>query len=171
MLGLVGGLAGVVVGRIVERTLPLLISRFFHMDIQLGWNLAASAQGIAVGLLTTLLFTLPPLLAIRKIRPALILRRDMPEANDLAQASGDARASGGRRDSAGDRWPRRGWRTRRRRGYFAGGLTVALILLAVFASVFLRLIRVVLKRTPWRILRSRAGFANSSPGQSGASHP
>ena len=49
MLGLVGGLAGVVVGRVVERTLPLLISRFFHMDIKLGWNLAASAQGIAVG--------------------------------------------------------------------------------------------------------------------------
>ena len=46
LLGLVGGLAGVVVGRVVERTLPLLISRFFHMDIKLGWNLAASAQGL-----------------------------------------------------------------------------------------------------------------------------
>jgi putative ABC transport system permease protein len=40
-------------------------------------------------------------------------------------------------------------------------LTVALILLAVVASVFLRLIRVALKRTPWRIpTLARQGFAN-----------
>ncbi len=107
MLGLVGGLAGVVVGRIVERTLPLLISRFFHMDIKLGWNLAASAQGIAVGMLTTLLFTLPPLLAIRKMRPAMILRRDMPEAkmtwSQAARRTRGLSRRGGRRDSAGDR--------------------------------------------------------------------
>jgi len=165
MLGLVGGLAGVIVGRIVERTLPLLISRFFHMDIKLGWNLAASAQGIAVGLLTTLLFTLPPLLAIRKIRPALILRRDMPEAKmSWRKRLADARLSlaaggvilvgiGGIAAWLADS-PRVG-------GYFAGGLTVALILLAAVASVFLRLIRVVLRRAPWRIpTLARQGFAN-----------
>jgi putative ABC transport system permease protein len=165
LLGLVGGLAGVIVGRIVERTLPLLISRFFQMDIKLGWNLAASAQGIAVGLLTTLLFTLPPLLAIRKIRPAMILRRDMPEAKlTWGKRLADARlslAAGGViliGIGAIAAWladsPRVG-------GYFAGGLTVALILLAAVASVFLRLIRVVLKRTPWRIpTLARQGFAN-----------
>jgi len=165
LLGLVGGLAGVVVGRIVERTLPLLISRFFHMEIKLGWNLAASAQGIAVGLLTTLLFTLPPLLAIRKIRPALILRRDMPEAKltwrkRLADAQVSLAAGavillgiGGIAAWLADS-PRVG-------GYFAGGLTVALILLAAVASAFLRLIRVALKRTPWRIpTLARQGFAN-----------
>ena len=165
MLGLVGGLAGVVVGRIVERTLPLLISRFFHMDIKLGWNLAASAQGIAVGLLTTLLFTLPPLLAIRKVRPAMILRRDMPEAKmSWRKRLADARLSlaaggvillgiGGIAAWLADS-PRIG-------GYFAGGLTVALILLAAVASVFLRLIRVALRRTPWRIpTLARQGFAN-----------
>ena len=165
LLGLVGGLAGVAVGRIVERTLPLLIARFFHMDIKLGWNLAASAQGIAVGLLTTLLFTLPPLLAIRKVRPALILRRDMPEAKmTWRKRLADARLSlaaggvillgiGGIAAWLADS-PRVG-------GYFAGGLTVALILLAAVASVFLRLIRVVLRRTPWRIpTLARQGFAN-----------
>ncbi len=165
MLGLVGGLAGVAVGRIVERTLPLLISRYFNMDIKLGWNLAASVQGIAVGLLTTLLFTLPPLLAIRKIRPALILRRDMPEAKltwprRLADLRWSAAVAGVILLGIGGiaAWlaasPRVG-------GYFAGGLTVALILLAFVASGFLRAIKVTLRRTPWRVpTLARQGFAN-----------
>src|SRR5262249_28329413 len=38
-------------------------------------------QGMAVGFLTTLLFTLPPLLSISKIRPALIFRRNMEEVD------------------------------------------------------------------------------------------
>jgi putative ABC transport system permease protein len=165
LLGLIGGVAGVVVGRIVERTLPLLISRFFQMDMRVGWNLAASAQGIAVGILTTLLFTLPPLLAIRRVRPALILRRDMPEAKltwrrRLTEAGLSVAAGGVILLGIGGiaAWlaesPRVG-------GYFAGGLTVALILLALVASGFLRLIRKVLQRSPWRIpTLARQGFAN-----------
>jgi len=165
MLGLMGGLAGIVVGRIVERTFPLLISRFFQMDIKLGWNLAASAQGIAVGILTTLLFTLPPLLAIRKVRPAMILRRDMPEAKKtwprrLADARVSVAAGGAILLGIGGiaAWlaesPRVG-------EYFAGGLTVALILLTAVAALFLRLIRLVLRRSPWHIpTLARQGFAN-----------
>jgi putative ABC transport system permease protein len=165
MLGVVGGLAGVAVGRLVQHAFPLLISRFFQMDIQLGWNLAASVQGIAVGMLTTLLFTLPPLLAIRKVRPALILRRDMPDAKptwskrleDMRSAiavgvlilAGIGAIAGWLADS-----PRVG-------GYFAGGLTVSLIVLALVASGLLRLIRLFLRRTPWRIpTLARQGLSN-----------
>jgi putative ABC transport system permease protein len=165
MLGVVGGLAGVAVGRLVQHAFPLLISRFFQMDIHLGWNLAASVQGIAVGMLTTLLFTLPPLLAIRKVRPALILRRDMPDAKptwskrleDMRSAiavgvlilAGIGGIAGWLADS-----PRVG-------GYFAGGLTVSLIVLALVASGLLRLIRLFLRRTPWRIpTLARQGLSN-----------
>ena len=165
LLGLAGGLTGVAVGRIVERTFPILISRFFQMDILLGWNLAASAQGIAVGMLTTLLFTLPPLLAIRKIRPALILRRDMTDAKftwrrRLAD-SRSAIATGGL--ILVGMGAIAGWLAESPRvgGYFAGGLTAALIVLGLAAAGLLRLIRVVLKNTPWRIpTLARQGFAN-----------
>jgi hypothetical protein len=54
-------------------------------------------------MLTTLLFTLPPLLSIRKVRPSMILRRDMAEARPpVAQAPGclASIAGCGRRDSA-----------------------------------------------------------------------
>ena len=88
MLGVLGGMAGVAVGRGVEQVFPAADHEIFSRSTRAtGWHFAAAAQGIAVGVLTTLLFTLPPLLAIRKIRPAMILRRDMPEAKlPLAQA-------------------------------------------------------------------------------------
>jgi putative ABC transport system permease protein len=165
MLGAIGGLAGVLVGKAVEHTFPILISRLFPMEFKIGWNLDAAVQGIAIGVLTTLLFTLPPLLAIRKVRPALILRRDMPEARPslhkrLADA-GPSIASGvlilaGIGAIAG--WlaesPKVG-------GYFAGGLAVALLLLALLAGALLRGVKSFLKNAPFRIpTLTRLGLAN-----------
>jgi len=165
MLGVLGGLAGVIVGRGVEEVLPRLITKFFSVAGAMGWHIAASAQGIAVGMLTTLLFTLPPLLAIRKIRPALILRRDMPEARlgwrERFAEGREALAVGGiiligiggvatwLADS-----PKVG-------GYFAGGLVTSLIALTGVAWLLLRGIRVFLKRSPWRVPSLvRQGLAN-----------
>jgi putative ABC transport system permease protein len=165
MLGIVGGLGGVAVGRLVERTFPLLISRFFQIDVKMGWNLDAAAQGLAVGILTTLLFTLPPLLAIRKVRPALIMRRGMPDAKltwrrRLAETRAAIATGGlilvGIAAIAG--WlaesPRVG-------GYFAGGLLVSLIALAIVAWGLLRVVRVFLRRPPWHLsATTRQGLAN-----------
>ncbi|HEY7335136.1 MAG TPA: FtsX-like permease family protein [Bryobacteraceae bacterium] len=165
MLGLVGGLAGVLVGRGVEQVFPSLINKLFAIDTQVSWHFAAAFQGIAVGVLTTLLFTLPPLLAIRKIRPALILRRDMPDAklpwtrrageNRSALAAGVAilLGIGGIAAWLADS-PKVG-------GYFAGGLTVSLLVLAAAAAILLRLIREFLRRSPWRLAAlTRQGLAN-----------
>ena len=79
MLGLLGGIAGVLLGRAVEEVFPSLINKIFEIKATTGWHFDAAVQGISVGLLTTLLFTLPPLVAIRKIRPAIILRRGMAD--------------------------------------------------------------------------------------------
>lgn len=165
MLGMVGGLGGIAVGRVVEQIFPLLISKVFQLDVKLGWNLDAAAQGLAVGILTTLLFTLPPLLAIRKVRPALIMRRGMPDARltwrrrltetRAAIATGGlilvgiAAIAGWLAES-----PLVG-------GYFAGGLLVSLIALAIVAWGLLRVIRVFLRRPPWHLrATTRQGLAN-----------
>ena len=50
--------------------------------------------GLGAGLLTTLLFTLPPLLDIRGVRPSLILRRDTESIVDSGGRSVAARALG-----------------------------------------------------------------------------
>src|SRR5579863_273664 len=165
MLGALGGVAGVVVGRGVEEILPRLITKFFSVAGAMGWHIAASAQGIAVGMLTTLLFTLPPLLAIRKIRPALILRRDMPEARlgwrkRIAEGR-EALAVGGIiliGIGGVATWlaesPKVG-------GYFAGGLVTSLIALTGVAWLLLWGIRVFLKRSPFRVPSLvRQGLAN-----------
>ncbi len=77
MLGLAGGLIGAAFGVLVSAAFPGLIAKYFQMDIAAYWDPWPALQGIAIACLVTLLFTLPPLLSIRTIRPALIFRRDV----------------------------------------------------------------------------------------------
>jgi putative ABC transport system permease protein len=79
-LGLAGGLLGIAFGTLVQRVFPALIGRFFPVPPHMGLDWVPAAQGLAIGILTTLLFTLPTLLGIREIRPAVIFRREMTES-------------------------------------------------------------------------------------------
>jgi putative ABC transport system permease protein len=79
-LGLAGGLIGVAIGAIVQKSFPWLIERVFKLLPEVPWDWSFSLQGLSLGLLATLLFTLPPLLAIRNVRPSLVLRRNMSDA-------------------------------------------------------------------------------------------
>lgn len=84
MLGLAGSLTGLVIGILLQEGLPRLIAGLLESDLllQLGFttdlttaSLAPLGKGMAVGLLSTLLFVLWPLLTIRDIKPAMLLRR------------------------------------------------------------------------------------------------
>ena len=79
LLGLVGGLIGVLMGLGVEWVFPSLLGRFLpiHLDLRLPWHSALA--GLGTGILTTVLFCLPPLLQIRTVRPNLVLRRMVEE--------------------------------------------------------------------------------------------
>jgi putative ABC transport system permease protein len=79
LLGLAGGLVGVAIGSAVQHIFPPIIQRYFQIKAQVPWVPMSALQGICTGLLTTLLFTVPPLLSVRHIRPSLIFRRDMPD--------------------------------------------------------------------------------------------
>ena len=79
LLGLAGGLLGVVLGVGVQLAFPPLISRLINVPVELHLQPITVLTGLAAGILITLLFTLPPLLDIRSIRPILILRRAMDE--------------------------------------------------------------------------------------------
>jgi putative ABC transport system permease protein len=79
-LGVAGGLIGVVVGALVQKSFPWLIHRVFALLPNVPWDWSFSLQGLSLGILATLLFTLPPLLSVRTIRPALVFRRNMTDA-------------------------------------------------------------------------------------------
>ncbi len=76
-LGVAGSLLGIVLGSLVQMAFPVLLSRYFQIAVAPHFDAVSASQGLVVGLLTVLLFTVPPLMGIREIRPALIFRREM----------------------------------------------------------------------------------------------
>jgi putative ABC transport system permease protein len=79
-LGLAGAVLGVVAGFGVMFALPVVFGNLLpvHTTFAIPWRSAAA--GLATGLLTTLLFCLPPLLDVRKVRPILVFRRMVEQA-------------------------------------------------------------------------------------------
>ncbi len=74
-LGLAGGLLGVGAGVAVMMALPAVLGSLLKIPTSLEFPWSTMAAGLATGLLTTLLFCLPPLLDVRAVRPVLVLRR------------------------------------------------------------------------------------------------
>ncbi len=93
-LGLAGGLLGVAFGLVVQRAFPSFLARYFELEPTAHWDFLTAAQGIGIAILASLLFTLPPLIGIRHIRPSLILRREMEETKPAWRTRlAEARAS------------------------------------------------------------------------------
>jgi len=82
MLGLAGGLLGVLFGVGVQLSFPLFLAKLLHITPAFRLDPRSAVAGLGAGLLTTLLFSLPPLLDIRGIRPILILRRAVEDKDD-----------------------------------------------------------------------------------------
>ena len=74
-LGLAGALLGVAAGVGVMAALPSAFGTLLpvHTALAIPWQ--SGLAGLGTGLLTTLLFCLPPLLNVRGVRPVLVLRR------------------------------------------------------------------------------------------------
>ncbi len=165
MLGLAGASIGVVLGVLVQRSFPLLVERYFPIAAKIGWEPWSSIQGIAVGVLTTLLFTLPLLLDIRRVKPNLILRREMEERRrDWRTWLKQSRASvligalllagiGGIAVWLSDSW--------RLGGYFVGAVVVSMVALNAIGWLLLRGLRFVMERKNLRIPATlRHGMSN-----------
>lgn len=164
-LGVAGGLIGIAIGAVVQRSFPVLIHRVFKLLPNVPWDWSFSLQGMALGVLATLLFTVPPLLSIRNVRPNLVLRRNMADAGLESRKHWRERIP----SVAGAIlilfgfgliavWLSGSWKMG---AYFIGGLSASILVLALVAALLLILMRWTVRRWNKRLPSSfRHGFAN-----------
>jgi len=167
-LGLAGGLLGVAAGVGVMVALPAAFGPLLTIHLRFAFPWQSALAGLATGLLTTLLFCLPPLLDVRAVRPVLVLRRLVEQGPtgiggwlsrwwarrmQLGIAAVVVAALGGIAWALTDS-PKAG-------AWFALLFTLALLVLLVLAVVALRALRLFLKRTRLHLPSSlRHGLAN-----------
>jgi putative ABC transport system permease protein len=167
-LGLAGGLLGTAAGLGVMAALPAVFGKLLpvHTVMEFPWR--SVLAGLGTGLLTTLLFCLPPLLDVRAVRPVLVLRR-LVEAGPVGFGGWLARWWGRRLQLAlsivvvlalgGIAWALSD--SAKVGGWFALLFAIALVVLLVLAAVALRTVRFVLNRVRLRLPSSlRHGLAN-----------
>jgi putative ABC transport system permease protein len=172
LLGLGGGLLGVVLGTAVSAVFPSLLAQYFTIPATAVVDAWPALQGVAIACLVTLLFTLPPLLGIRAIRPAQIFRRDMePEvtARHRRWFSSETRpallagaailiGTGLVAATLTDGGPRLALRTGL---YFTLALAAGVAALSAAAWLLLRGVRLFLRHAPARLPSAlRQGIAN-----------
>jgi putative ABC transport system permease protein len=167
-LGLIGALIGVAGGAAVMEALPAVFGKLLPVHAVLHFPWRAVGAGLGTGLLTTLLFCLPPLLDVRAVRPILVLRRLVEQGPTTARE-----------------WFVRWWSRRLQLGiailviaalgtiawalsdsvkvggWFALLFSIALVVLLLLAAVALRTLRFILNRVRLHLPSSlRHGLAN-----------
>jgi putative ABC transport system permease protein len=76
VVGLVGSLAGAALGAVVQLTLPRLLRDVLPVNVSWSPAWGAIAGGVSFGLWVAVVFSLLPLLAVRRVSPLAVLRRD-----------------------------------------------------------------------------------------------
>ncbi len=95
-MGLVGAIAGTVLGVAIQFLLPGVIADFLPIDVTLALEPRPLLLGLATGVWVSLVFAMRPLLALRRVSPLQAIRREMDGAalprewNDPARLTVDA---------------------------------------------------------------------------------
>ncbi|MGF1925950.1 MAG: ABC transporter permease, partial [Bacteroidia bacterium] len=81
IIGVIGAIIGAVLGTLVQFLLPIVLADFLPITITMQISWPAIAQGIALGLIISVLFALPSLLEVRKISPLNAIRASFENAS------------------------------------------------------------------------------------------
>jgi putative ABC transport system permease protein len=169
MLGGAGAVLGVLLGLVVEFSLPAVLGSLMPIRPPLRLPLLSVSAAFGTGILTTMLFSLPPLLDVRNIRPSVVLRRVVESSTGATARSfwSRMRASpvqvvtstvillglAGIAAALSNSWKGGMW--------FAGALAVSLTVLLGLAALLLQVLRLALARTRLALPSSlRQGLSN-----------
>ncbi len=79
LLGLAGSALAVALASAIVAALPSVVGDIAAtMHVEYGLTAAAVTQGLAIGMLVSMLFSIVPLLEVRRVKPSLLLRQDIP---------------------------------------------------------------------------------------------
>jgi len=76
ILGLIGSVIGASLGVGIQQIIPIAFGSYLPVEIQFGISWRAFAEGIFVGALVSVLFSILPLVAVRFVPPLTVLRAD-----------------------------------------------------------------------------------------------
>jgi putative ABC transport system permease protein len=88
VMGLIGAAAGVVLGIGIQFLMPSALHDFLPVDVDVRLAPQAILLGLGVGVWVALLFSMRPLVALRRVSPLQALRRD-PDSEALRRARWD----------------------------------------------------------------------------------
>jgi putative ABC transport system permease protein len=164
-LGLAGSVLGIAVGMLVQKSFPVLMQQIFSQLPAVSPDWSFTLEGLSLGILATLLFTLPALLQVRGIRPNLIFRREMADASPQGRELWTRWATASVSTAvilAGfigiAAWVGGSWRMGL---YFAAGLAGSIVVLSAIAALLLIALRQTVRITRGALPASlRHGIAN-----------
>ena len=165
-LGLFGSLLGVAIGFSLQGIAPTFVANYFPRAPSFDWQPWPAVQATGVGILTVLMFSLPTLLGVRKVAPAIIFRREMAsrfEKSAKERRRERTRQLGSATVILGGVGLVAVWLSDSARlgGWFAGGLAVSLAALALAAGALLKALKAAPTRLPVRLpMTLRHGIAN-----------
>ncbi|MFD0766766.1 ABC transporter permease [Mucilaginibacter lutimaris] len=82
-IGLIGSVAGAILGTAIQHLLPLVLKDFLPITISVSISWLAIGQGILLGLIISILFALLPLISIRNISPLNTLRLSFDDTTTI----------------------------------------------------------------------------------------
>lgn len=76
ILGILGSLAGAAIGVGIQQLVPVLFQEYIPIELQFGISWRAITEGLVLGAIVSILFTMLPLVAVRFVPPLSVLRAD-----------------------------------------------------------------------------------------------
>jgi len=76
VLGIVGSLIGAVLGIGIQQVVPIIFKNFIPVELKMGISWEAVFEGLLLGAIVSLLFTILPLISVRFVPPLTVLRAD-----------------------------------------------------------------------------------------------